>query len=215
MAEITQIFATMGKMKPLIPHARGLLFAGLLFLLPALLGGCSSYSRAGENSVLHYFQRGNEAFAAEDFRRAIIHYRNALTLEPDAPDLHYNLGLSYYRAGDFRSAVRAYSNAIELDGNFPNAHHNLALAYNKLSRPGMAHRAYNTYRKLSSPAAGQAQAKNSRPGKRPPALVSGLPPALKIKQAPAAKPRRQTAPPSNPFKGKRKWWISDTAKTNR
>ena len=208
------------------PRARRLpplLLAPLLMalLLLALLGGCSGVSGAGENSVLHYFQRGNEAFAAEDYRRAIIHYRNALALEPGAPDLHYNLGLAYYRAGDYRSAVRAYLNAIELDANFPNAHHNLALAYNKLYRPGMAHQAYNTYRKLSSPAAGKAKAnkakeRNVRAAKKAPAMkaIPGLPPGLNIKQATAAKPRRQAAP-SNPYQGKRKWWTLDPAKTDR
>lgn len=210
-----------------LPSARlTALLLGLVFTMPllALLGGCSGYSGAGENSVLHYFQRGNEAFAEEDYRRAIIHYRNALALEPSAPDLHYNLGLAYYRAGDYRSAVRAYNNAIKLDPNFPNAHHNLALAYNKLLRPGMAHQAFNTYRKLSSPASAKArgQAPNARAanGRSPngttaPAKISGLPPALKIKQAPAAKPRRQAALPPNPYQGKRKWWISDPAKTTR
>ena len=193
----------------------------LTLLLLALLGGCSGVSGAGENSVLHYFQRGNEAFAAEDYRRAIIHYRNALALEPGAPDLHYNLGLAYYRAGDYRSAVRAYLNAIELDANFPNAHHNLALSYNKLYRPGMAHQAYNTYRKLSSPAAAKAKANKAkerkvRAAKKAPAMkaIPGLPPGLNIKQATAAKPRRRAAP-SNPYQGKRKWWTLDPAKTDR
>lgn len=196
-----------------------LLLGLLLIALLALLGGCSGYSGAGENSVLHYFQRGNEAFAEEDYRRAIIHYRNALALEPSAPDLHYNLGLAYYRAGDYRSAVRAYLNAIKLDPNFPNAHHNLALSYNKLFRPGMAHQSFNTYRKLSSPASAKAksQAPNARAAIETPARakISGLPPALKITQAPAAKPRRQAALPPNPYQGKRKWWISDPAKTTR
>ncbi|MEE8436527.1 MAG: tetratricopeptide repeat protein [bacterium] len=199
----------------------------LLVLTLPLLGGCSGYSGAGENSVLHYFQRGNEAFVAEDYRRAIIHYRNALALEPGAPDLHYNLGLAYYRAGNYRSAVRSYLNAIKLDANFPSAHHNLALAYNKLYKPGMAHQAYNKYRKLSSPAPAKAQGKDRNVGSRDSsarnrqvtrkttaaAKIPGLPPAFNIKQAPA-KPRRQAAPP-NPYQGKQKWWTLDPAKTNR
>ena len=193
----------------------------LAFPLLALAGGCSGYSGAGENSVLHYFQRGNEAFAEEDFRRAIIHYRNALALEPSAPDLHYNLGLAYYRAGDFQSAVRSYLNAIKLDANFPNAHHNLALAYNKLYRPGMAHQAFNKYRKLSSPTAAKAKGnggvRNNPATKRTTAAakVPRLPSAFNIKQAPAAKPRRQAVPPSNPYQGKQKWWTLDPVKTTR
>lgn len=230
MAEMTKRFNTPASTAKTEPRSRRLPSAGpallLMALLLALLGGCSGYSGAGENSVLHYFQRGNEAFAAEDFRRAIIHYRNALALEPNAPDLHYNLGLAYYRAGDYNSAVRAYLRAIKVDPNFPNAHHNLALAYNKLYRPGMAHQAYNTYRKLSSPTADKAKggasgnnsnARTERTARKTPAkgLVPGLPPALKIKQPPAAKPRRQAALPPNPYQGKQKWWITDPAKTTR
>lgn len=137
-----------------------------LVLLGLLLSGCAS---TDENnlSALHYFQRGNAAFQAEDYRRAIVHYNRAVEFDDSAPELHYNLGLAYYRVRSFDQAVEAYKAAIEMDPGFADAHHNLALAYNKEYNLAAANRHFNLYRDLTVQpvAANAAQPGPGRGGK--------------------------------------------------
>lgn len=204
---------------------------GLLLL--TLTAGCSNSREPSDPSVLHFFQKGTQAFAAEDYQRAILHFRRALALEPTAPDIYYNLGLAYYRVGDYQAAVGAYRKAIDLDRKFSEAHYNLALAYNKLYQIDAANRHYNTYRQMVASSGGSEPV--SRPGTPParPGMVRSdpgapvaqkvstprkppnLPTAVNIKQANVAKSRRQDRAPGNPYQGKQKWWTLDPAKTNR
>lgn len=191
------IFATLGR--AWLPVA-ALLVAALL----VSLGACSPAQTEVENSVLHSFQRGNQAFAAEDYSRAIGHYQRAVALDNGVADLHYNLGLAYYQVGEYQAAVKAYLQAIALDGGFADAHHNLALAYDKLYEPNAAHLHYNTYRQLTT---------GMTPGQTPPltASVKGAPGPRRA-GAPPGKPNQ---PPANPYKGSPKWWMLDPAKALR
>lgn len=123
---------------------------GAALLLAALLtAGCATQQEASL-SALHYFNRGNAAYQAEDYRRAIEHFNKALEFDDQAPDIYYNLGLAYYRAGDYEDAVTAYQHAIGLDPSFADAELNLALAYDKLYKAELAHNAYNRYRSLAA-----------------------------------------------------------------
>ena len=127
-----------------------LLRGGSLALLGAwlaLAGACSSQQEQAL-SALHYFQRGNAAYQAEDYRRAIDHYRMALDFDQEAPDVHYNLGLAYYRTGAYDDAVASYQQAVKLDSAFADAHLNLALAYDRLYNTAAANLHYNRYRSL-------------------------------------------------------------------
>ncbi len=114
------------------------------------LAGCSATSQSQETrlSALHYFNKGNAAFMAEDYGRAINHYRLALTFDESTADIHYNLGLAYYRAISYDQAIDALQKAVALDPNFPEAHHNLALAYNKIYDMEGANLHFNRYRAL-------------------------------------------------------------------
>ena len=164
----------------------------LLGLLLLALGACTAPQEQAL-SALHYFQRGNAAFQAEDFGRAIEHYRMALSFDADAPDIHYNLGLAYYRVGDYAAAVPAYQEALRLDPGFAEAHLNLALAFNKLYNAGAAHMHYNRYRELvmgnrsGAPAGGVAANSAGAGGQTAArASVGGLPPGLPGGAAPQA-----------------------------
>src|SRR3972149_769718 len=110
----------------------------------ALLGACSPQPE-GALSALHYFQKGNAAYQAEDYPRAIGHYKLALQFDEQAPDLYYNLGLAYYRIGAYGDSVAAYQQAIKLDPAFSDAQLNLALAYDKLYNAPAANLHYNRY----------------------------------------------------------------------
>ena len=122
---------------------------GLLGAWLALNGACSSQQEVAL-SALHYFQKGNAAYQAEDYLRAVGHYKTALRFDDQAPDIYYNLGLAYYRVGAYEDAVAAYQLAIKLDPAFSDAQLNLALAYDKLYNAPAANLHYNRYRSLVS-----------------------------------------------------------------
>lgn len=143
---------------------------GTVLSLALLLGGCASQEQASL-SALHYFQRGNAAYEAEDYPRAIEHYRMALEFDAQAPDIHYNLGLAYYRMHAWEPAADAFQRATQLDPRFADAYLNLALAYDKLYNAPAAHQAYNRYRALAvgddappGAAATAAASASGRPG---------------------------------------------------
>lgn len=119
----------------------------LLGLWLAMGAACSSQQEV-KLSALHYFERGNKAFQAEDYRRAIRHYRTALEFDDQSPDIYYNLGLAYYRVGAYKDAVAADQHAVKLDPTFADAHLNMALAYDKLYNATAADLHYNRYRSL-------------------------------------------------------------------
>jgi tetratricopeptide (TPR) repeat protein len=121
----------------------------VLGALLALLGACTSQQEVAL-SALHYFQKGNAAYEAEDYQRAVKDFRSALSFDDSAPDIWYNLGLAYYRIGAYDDAVNAYQRAIKLDPGFADANLNLALAYDKLYNAPAANLHYNRYRTLVS-----------------------------------------------------------------
>ena len=131
-------------------HTVTRLRGGALLLLGAwlaLAGACTSQQEVSL-SALHYFQKGNAAYQAEAYARAIEHYKLALQFDDEAPDIYYNLGLAYYRVAAYKDAVEAYQHAIKLDAAFADANLNLALAYDKLYNAAAADLHYNRYRAL-------------------------------------------------------------------
>ncbi|MCH9046793.1 MAG: tetratricopeptide repeat protein [SAR324 cluster bacterium] len=183
---------------------------GLPVLLSLLVAACAARHETSL-SALHHFNRGNAAYAAEDFRRAITHYQRAVDFDESAADIHYNLGLAYYRAETFEEAARSYHRAIELDPLFADAHLNLALAYDKLYNLEAAHHHYNTYRKLLTEAAARTREADARISAPP---ARGNVPAGPAGQAQRGGPQGRQFP-ANPFQGNSKWWIQDPANKNR
>ncbi|MEO2089573.1 MAG: tetratricopeptide repeat protein, partial [Gemmataceae bacterium] len=57
-------------------------------------------------AVVRLAERGHEALMKNDHRTAKAIYTEALALEPDAPDLHYNLSMAYRVAGENAEADR-------------------------------------------------------------------------------------------------------------
>ncbi len=119
----------------------------LTIVLLLLLGACSG-DPEGPVSALHHFRKGNEAYAIEDFQRAIRHFEAALKLDQQTPEIYYNLGLAHYRTENTKRAVWAFQGALRLNPAMANAHYNLALAYDRLYQPDAAHTHFNTYRSM-------------------------------------------------------------------
>ena len=146
-------------------------------LIAVLWAGACSSQQEDSVSVLHHFNRGNEAYRIEDYRRAIVHFNRALELDGTLPDIQYNLGLAHYRAGNYERAVAAFRGALKARPNMPDAHYNLALAYDRLFNADAAHTHYNAYRDMVSgtrdikPAAAPGGLAGPQPGAK--ALAAG------------------------------------------
>jgi len=65
------------------------------------------------------------------YDEAISRSRQALDIEVENADFHYNLAFSYQMKGMLDEAVKAYEKALKLDDNLVDAHYNLAMVYEK------------------------------------------------------------------------------------
>ena len=54
-------------------------------------------------------------------------YKTALSINPDFPEAHNNLGTILQDKGDLAEAINAFKTALQLDPNLSDAHNNLAL----------------------------------------------------------------------------------------
>ena len=73
---------------------------------------------------------------------AIIHYTNALKINPYYVDAHYNIGNAYAREGRQAEAIRHYTSALEIKPAFLRAHVNLGNVLVKEGDPAEAIRHY-------------------------------------------------------------------------
>lgn len=56
----------------------------------------------------------------------------ALAIEPNLPDAHNNLGLTWMEQGDLKAAIHAFEQVIQLNPDHGQAHYNLGIALQKL-----------------------------------------------------------------------------------
>ena len=59
-------------------------------------------------------------------------FKQAIRIDPDDAEAHYNLGLAYYELGFYKDAIEAFKQAIRIDPDFAEAHGNLGVTYGKL-----------------------------------------------------------------------------------
>lgn len=101
--------------------------AGTVFLMIALvLAGCA---RTPEAKKARYLERGNRYFKQEQYREAIIEYRNALRIEQKNPIATRQLGLAYYELGQVGLAFRFLTTAQELEPDHTEVRLKLATIY--------------------------------------------------------------------------------------
>ena len=154
--------------------------------------GCTN-PQERERSALHHFKKGNEAYGAEDYTRAIRHFENAVELDHQSPDLHYNLGLAFYVTGNYNAAVLSFQDALQLNPAMQDAHYNLALAYDKLYNSAAAHMHYNAYRNMIAGKNLQSVATSGTVAKRtplppPPNVAAGIGPNAGKTRSAAVRP---------------------------
>jgi tetratricopeptide (TPR) repeat protein len=64
------------------------------------------------------FEAGLRFLGVKDYPNALALFDQAITMEPEAPDLYYYVGETYRSQGDFRSARDWYQEAINFDTTF-------------------------------------------------------------------------------------------------
>jgi tetratricopeptide (TPR) repeat protein len=81
---------------------------------------------------------------------AVEAYNNAIKLQENYVEAHYNLGIAYRENGQFEKAEVEYKKAIALDPNFASAHYNLGILYDLYAdRPADALKHYKIYKVLA------------------------------------------------------------------
>jgi tetratricopeptide (TPR) repeat protein len=77
---------------------------------------------------------GHDFFDRGLYEDAIREIGEAITLYPNFPDLHNQMGLALSMNGDREAAVEAFRRALHLNPNYLEARLNLAIVYNELGR---------------------------------------------------------------------------------
>jgi Flp pilus assembly protein TadD len=106
---------------------------GTVFLMIALvLAGCA---RTPEAKKARYLERGNRYFKQEQYREAILEYRNVLRIDQKEPAATRQLGLAHYQIGQFGVAFRYLTQAQQLDPDNTEVRLKLASIYILAGRP--------------------------------------------------------------------------------
>lgn len=74
------------------------------------------------------FEGGNQLYQEGDYEGAIEAYQAVISAGFDSPDLHYNLGNSYFKAGELGRSILAWERALERAPGDPDIAENLELA---------------------------------------------------------------------------------------
>ena len=92
---------------------------------------CEYMLRLAPNAATVHNMLGNALTRQDKFEEALIHYHQAMQLNPDdAETYHNNLGFAFYSQGDFDKAINHYQQALRLDADDAEIYsNNLGLAF--------------------------------------------------------------------------------------
>ena len=65
----------------------------------------------------------------QQFDVAISSYQQAVKIQPDYTEVHYNLGVAFNNVGTPTQAISSYKRALEINPDYPEAHYNLGVIY--------------------------------------------------------------------------------------
>ena len=71
---------------------------------------------------------GNALSARGDTERAVVHYQEALRINPDFAEVHYNLGITLWHADKVQEARQHWEQALRIKPDYAKAHYILGLA---------------------------------------------------------------------------------------
>ncbi|MBN3922244.1 tetratricopeptide repeat protein [Nostoc sp. NMS4] len=107
------------------------------------------------NQQMHYAQLNNKLGVARkkalDLENAVTCYKQAIALQPDLLEAHYNLGLALQEQGKFEEAIASYEKLLELNPNDGETYLNLGKIYQQQNQFQKAVSAYQQGLKLINP----------------------------------------------------------------
>ena len=93
------------------------------------------------------FNRGNDLYLGEQYRRAIGNYDNALRIDPTLSEAHAQKGMALYQLENYAGSVNEFDKALQKKSFLPRAHFWKAKAYQKFNKPNDALDSYILARK--------------------------------------------------------------------
>ncbi len=102
-----------------------MLRVSMLIVVVLVVAGCSSKAEREARAL----KRGGEYFAAENWDKARVEYRNALQLVPNDGEARYRNGLVVEKLGQLREAAQFYIGALEVNPELSDARTHLAGIY--------------------------------------------------------------------------------------
>ena len=81
-----------------------------------------------QEAMAHY-QKGSQLEEEGKVDEAIVEYRISIKLNPDDPDVHFNLGLAYLKKKNNKEAITAYKRVVELSPRDAEAYKLFGIAY--------------------------------------------------------------------------------------
>jgi lipoprotein NlpI len=80
-------------------------------------------------TAAEFFRRGLKSAQLGIPDKAAADFEEAAWLEPDNPEIQFNLGTAYLSMGDFEQAITNFTRAIDLDPGVSDMHGNRAVAH--------------------------------------------------------------------------------------
>ncbi len=112
-------------------HAeKRLRLAQRLYLIGDLDAALDEYRAArtlNPGDAIIHAQLGTVFMVKQNWTAASVALREAIRLDPELTEAHYNLGSTQYALGDVPGAIGSYRRVIELQPEFPDARYRLAL----------------------------------------------------------------------------------------
>ena len=76
-----------------------------------------------------YRMRGINYWKMGAYAKAVDAHQQAINIDPNFKEAHYNLGITYWNMKEYAKAIAAYRQAVEIDPNFRDAYYNLGTTY--------------------------------------------------------------------------------------
>ena len=105
----------------------------LLLSFPLVISACALSESAQKKASYHY-QMGLSYLGENNITGALVELTEAEKLNPDDPELQFNLGRAYYLKNHFEIAEQKFLRSLALKPEFSEARYNLGLDYLQMKR---------------------------------------------------------------------------------
>lgn len=121
----------------------------LIFIFASVLLNAQGYETSVGGVAMSYYQDGEAALLAKDYKAAVRYFKKALRVKEDFLIVHRLLGQCYTLMGDYEAASQAYTTVIEQDSLFSRTiYFDLADTYYKMGDAHQALSLFKTFERL-------------------------------------------------------------------